>query len=88
MTTYTLTGGDLDEAEAAAAIAAVTLLLEAEGAAAVDAPQPEGGPAGWNAAARLIAQGLVPTRVPTAPRWGNVERLRLAGRGRGGIVGQ
>ncbi len=88
MTTYSLTGGDLDEAEAAAAIAAVALLLEAEAATTLDAPQPAGRAAGWNAAARLIAQGLMPTRVPTTPRWGTIERLRRAGRGRGGVVGQ
>ncbi|HMQ29302.1 MAG TPA: hypothetical protein PKD53_01190 [Chloroflexaceae bacterium] len=85
MTSFTLTGGDMDEEEAAAAMAAVACLLEAEGAAT--AP-PDDRRAGWRDAARLIAQGLIPTRTPAPPRWGNIERLRRAGRGGGGIVGQ
>jgi hypothetical protein len=85
MTTYALTGGAIDEVEAVAAIAAVTLLLEAEAASAEQPPTPV---AGWSAATRLITQGLLPTRVPTTPRWNTIERLRRAGRGRGGVVGQ
>lgn len=87
MTTYSLTGGEMDDVEAIAAIAAVTLLLEAE-AAATSAEQPLPPPAGWSAASRLIVQGLAPTRVPAPPRWNTIERLRRAGRSRGGVVGQ
>jgi hypothetical protein len=87
MNAFTLTGGDLDEAEAAAAIAAVTCLLDEEAARAA-AAQAEATPDGWRDAARLIAQGLIPTRVPATPRWGSIERLRRAGRGGSGVVGQ
>ncbi|MEI8166139.1 MAG: hypothetical protein WCG26_07165 [Chloroflexales bacterium] len=82
-----LIGGTMDEAEAAAAMAAVICLLEAE-AAALDTSSPALRPPGWHDTAKLIAQGLIPTRVPTAPRWGNIERLRRAGRGGSGVVGQ
>lgn len=87
MTSYTLRGGAIDEAEAAAAIAAVACLLEEEAAALAGAGA---GAAreGWRDAARLIAQGLIPTRLPAPPRWGSVERLRRAGRGGSGVVGQ
>lgn len=87
MTTFTLSGGDIDEAEAAAAMAAVACLLEAEAAAQAAAAQ-GGPPEGWRDTARLIAQGLIPTRLPAPPRWGSIERLRRAGRGGSGIVGQ
>ena len=87
MSTYTLLGGDMNEEEAAAALAAVTCLLEEE-ATAASAAAPEPPRAGWRDAASLIAQGLIPTRVPVAPRWGSIERLRRAGRGGSGIVGQ
>ncbi len=87
MSTFTLSGGDMDEAEAAAAMAVVACMLEAEAAALSAAPQ-DVAPAGWSAAARLIAQGLIPTRLPAAPRWGSIERLRRAGRASGGIIGQ
>lgn len=88
MSTYTLSGGSLEEAEAAAAMAAVACLLDEEAAATAAAAQPQGQTIGWRDAAKLIAQGLIPTRLPTAPRWGSIERLRRAGRGAGGIVGQ
>jgi hypothetical protein len=86
MPTYSLIGGDLNEEEAAAAMAAVSCLLdeEAVGAIAVPAVVAER----WVAAARLIAQGIVPTRLPAAPNWGSIERLRRATRGGSGIVGQ
>lgn len=86
MTSFTLTGGDLDEEGAAAALAAVTCLL-AEEAAAVSATA-EFATSGWHDAAKLIAQGIIPTRVPATPRWSSIERLRRAGRGGGGIIGQ
>jgi hypothetical protein len=87
MTSFTLIGGEMDEEGAAAALAAVTCLLEEEAAAAALAPD-ETTRAGWHDAAKLIAQGLIPTRVPATPRWGSIERLRRGGRGGSGIVGQ
>jgi hypothetical protein len=86
MTNFILTGGDLDEEGAAAALAAVTCLLEEEAAAAAATEEAAG--SGWHDTAKLIAQGLIPVRVPATPRWASIERLRRAGRGRGGIVGQ
>ncbi|MCX7789773.1 MAG: hypothetical protein N2378_03960 [Chloroflexaceae bacterium] len=84
---FTVSGGAPDTEEAAAAIAAITCLLEEEAAFAIgDATQQA--PAGWRSAARLMTQGLIPTRTPIAPRWSSIERLRRAGRGGGGIVGQ
>jgi hypothetical protein len=74
-------GGD----EEAAAIAVVLALLEAEGAAADDE---QAAHFGWRDSARLMTQGLAPTRLPAAPGWGRIERLRRAGRGGGGVVGQ
>lgn len=86
MNSYSIDGGDMDEAEAAAALAAVACLLEAE-AAGVPAGE-ETAPAGWHSAARLITQGLIPTRLPGTPCWGSIERLRRAGRAPTGVVGQ
>lgn len=86
MSAYLLSGGTMDEEEAAAAMAAVACLLEAE--AAAPAAQPPQTSSGWRDTARLITQGLIPTRLAVAPRWGSVERLRRAGRGGGGVVGQ
>lgn len=88
MERYLISGGDLDEAEAAAAIAAVTCLLDEELAATQTGARSSAAPTGWHDAARLLAQGLTPTRLPVAPRWSSIERLRRAGRGNGGIVGQ
>lgn len=84
---FTLSGGAADTEEAAAAMAAITCLLEEEAALAGGAAD-EQIPAGWRSAARLMTQGLIPTRMPVAPRWSSIERLRRAGRGGGGIVGQ
>ncbi len=87
MPQVTISGGAPDSEEAAAAIAAITCLLEEEAALATGAAgQPA--PAGWRNAARLIPQGLIPTRMPVEPRWSSIERLRRAGRGGGGLVGQ
>lgn len=81
-----IVGGVADEEEAAAAIAAVIAALDEDGAAEPDeAPAPR---RGWHASARLMVQGLLPTRVPAAATWGHVERLRRAGRGGSGILGQ
>ncbi|MBP1468662.1 hypothetical protein EYB53_023310 [Candidatus Chloroploca sp. M-50] len=81
-----VTGGTIDEEEVAAALAVVAAVLESEAAALA---QP-GAPAmpGWVVGARLIAQGLRPTRVPAVPRWHTIERLRRAERAGTGIVGQ
>ncbi len=84
MSSYRLVGGSMDEAEAAAAIAAVTCILEAEAAAEPEAATVSG----WASTARLTAQGLLPTRLPVTPRWNTIERLRRAGRSAIGIVGQ
>jgi hypothetical protein len=84
---FTLSGGAPDTEEAAAAIAAITCLLEEE-AALASSVAPQQALEGWRSTARLITQGLIPTRTPGAPRWSSIERLRRAGRGGGGIVGQ
>jgi hypothetical protein len=86
MPIYNLSGGDLSEEEAAAAMAAVACLLDAERAQADQTSTDS--PARWPDAARLIAQGIVPTRLPAALSWGRIERLRRATRGGSGIVGQ
>lgn len=85
-TRFALTGAPDDE-EAAAAIAAVLAALEAEAVALTPAEQ-AAPRQGWHASARLITQGLAPSRLPATPTWGRVERLRRAGRGGSGIVGQ
>lgn len=82
---FAFSGAPSDD-EAAAAIAAVICILEEESAALAAMEQAE--PIGWSDAARLTVQGLTPTRLPTAPSWGHIERLRRAGRGGTGIVGQ
>lgn len=84
MPRYEISGATPHEEEAAAVIAAVSCLLADEGQSQTDQP---GQPAGWRGASRLLSQGLSPTRTSAAPRWGNIERLRRAGRGGGGIVG-
>lgn len=84
MPRYEISGATPHEDEVAAAIAALSCLLAEEGqAGAEQAAQP----ASWRGASRLISQGISPTRTAAAPRWGNIERLRRAGRGGGGIVG-
>jgi hypothetical protein len=71
------------EEEVAAALAAVTSYLSQS--AAPD--EPHDGNWGWAASSLLVAQGFQPARLPLRPTWGNVERLRRAGRGGSGIVG-
>lgn len=89
MNRYTINGSDIHEAEAAAAIAAVSSILDEEAALALAAAQAEpSAPKRWHAATRLITQGIIPARLPTKLSWGSIERLRRATRGSGGIVGQ
>jgi hypothetical protein len=80
-----LSGGEIDEA-GAAALAAVAYLLDHEDRARAAAPQPAPR-SSWRDAARLSAQGVPETRPAAPASWGRVERLRRAGRGGGGIVG-
>jgi len=80
-----ITTGAPTEEEAAAAIAAITLLLSEEASHVALAPSEP--PARWRDSMRLIAQGMSPMRVPVPPRWHTIERLRRAGRGGMGIVG-
>lgn len=87
MSSMTLSGGAISEEEAAAALAAVACLLEEEAAAAAGAPA-AGPPPGWQQAARLMTQGLLPTRVPAPPSWGRIERLRRGVRPGTGVTGQ
>ncbi|GAB4433473.1 MAG: hypothetical protein OHK0015_22280 [Chloroflexi bacterium OHK40] len=79
-------GGDTDEVEAVAALAAITCVLEEEASLGATVPAPPG--SGWHDAARLAVLGLPTARLPIAPRWDRVERLRRAGRGGSGVVGQ
>jgi hypothetical protein len=58
------------DAEVAAALAAIDLLLEAPD---VEQPDPR---AGWRDATRLLTQRLRPVRVAVRPSWSTVERLR------------
>ncbi|WP_298814981.1 acyl-CoA carboxylase epsilon subunit [Chloroflexus sp.] len=81
---HIITGSPTEE-EAAAAVAAITLLLAEE--SAQSGAEVGALPARWRDSMRLIAQGLPPVRVPVAPRWSTIERLRRAGRGGMGIVG-
>ena len=81
---FILSGGASADEEAAA-LAAVLMLLSAAPAQA-DHTTPAA--TGWHASARVLAQGLPPTRLPAPPSWGRIERLRRAGRGGTGVVGQ
>jgi hypothetical protein len=81
-----LTGTAPDDEEAAAAIGALLAVL-ADEAAGEPAPA-QIATSQWHASARLLTQGLQPARLPVAPDWGRIERLRRAGRGGRGIVGQ
>jgi len=87
MASYTIVGAGVSEDEAAAAIAAIACIFEQEAATSAQ-PVAGEGRRGWCDAARLVVQGLSPSRPPVAVRWGRVERLRRAGRGGTGIVGQ
>jgi|GEM_PF-637597 len=80
-----LSGGASADEEAAA-LAAVLMLLSAAPAQA-DHITPAA-PTGWHASARVLTQGFPPTRLPAPPSWGRIERLRRAGRGGTGVVGQ
>jgi hypothetical protein len=70
--------------EVAAVIAALVGLL-AEGARPHGSP-PEP-PSSWHDTAKLVAQGVVPSRTPARPSWGRIERIRRAGKGSSGITG-
>jgi hypothetical protein len=41
----------------------------------------------WVSTAMMVTQGIPIIRAPRRPTWGNVERLRRAGRGGTGIIG-
>lgn len=69
--------------EAAAAVAAIMSLI----AAGSDGEETVSEPARWRDAAKLVAQGLTPTRVPAKLGWATIERLRRAGKGGSGITG-
>lgn len=81
-----LSSAEIDEA-GAAALAAVAYLLDEEerSRAAANPVVPR---SAWRDAARLSIQGITITRAVRSPSWGHVERLRRAGRGVSGIVGQ
>lgn len=85
MQSHTLISGDPTEEEAAAILAAVGYLLAEQSASGVTTQAAAA--ASWSNAAKLIAQGLIPTRMPAAPRWGTIERLRRAGKGGNGVTG-
>ncbi len=78
------TTGSPTPEEVAAAMAAISVLLAEEAVAHPPAPPPTNR---WRDSMRLIAQGLPPARVPAAPHWSTIERIRRAGRGSTGIVG-
>ncbi len=71
------------EDEVAAALAAVSCYLAEDSIVEDEAAYDWR----WKASAALIIQGLPTTRSPQRPFWGNVERLRRAGRGETGIIG-
>jgi hypothetical protein len=72
------------EDEVAAALAAVSCYVAGEQSTA----DGTNGDWRWKGSATLIIQGLPTTRSPQLPTWGNVERLRRAGRGGTGLIGQ
>ncbi|RRR67177.1 MAG: hypothetical protein EI684_19395 [Candidatus Viridilinea halotolerans] len=77
----------MNEEEAAAAMAAVSSILDEE--ATIAAMQHDSiPPKRWPTATRLITQGIIPTRLPGNLNWGSIERLRRATRGGTGITGQ
>lgn len=69
--------------EAAAAVAAIVSLI----AAGSGGEETALAPARWHDAAKLVAQGLTPTRIPAKLGWATIERLRRAGKGGSGITG-
>jgi hypothetical protein len=70
--------------EVAAAVAAIVSLMVERGSPQESPPEP---PASWHDAAKLVTQGLAPSRTPTRPGWGRIERIRRAGKGGSGITG-
>jgi hypothetical protein len=75
----------VSEEEAAAALIAVELLLAEQALLSAPAPEPEASP--WQQVGTLMNQGVPVLRPAAPPTWGNIERLRVAGRPRSGIVG-
>jgi hypothetical protein len=71
--------------EVAAALIAIEMLMAEQAALSAPAPEPEASP--WRQAGMLMNQGLPVLRPAAPPRWGNIERLRVAGRPKSGIVG-
>jgi hypothetical protein len=71
------------EDEVAAALAAVSLYLEAEQAG----QQQPSAPWQWVATRTMMIQGVPVTRIAAPPGWSNIERLRRAGKGGTGITG-
>jgi hypothetical protein len=73
------------DAELAAAIVAVELYLAAE---VQDRVLDEENPiSGWRASAKLVAQGVEPTKLRTMPRWNRIERIRRNTHGFEGVIG-
>lgn len=72
------------EDEAVAALAAIAQYLAEE-----EQEQPPAALPGshWKTSAVLITQGMPVIRVHHYPTWGNIERLRRAGRAGTGIIG-
>ncbi len=75
----------VSEEEATAALIAVEMLLAEEALLSAPAPEPEA-PI-WQQAGMLMSQGVPVLRPAAPPAWGNIERLRVAGRPRSGILG-
>ena len=70
------------EAEIAAALAAIQLIVQAPGAG------PDTTRAGWQDSAKLSIQHLRPVRIRLRPSWSTIERLRRgASGGFSGVAG-
>ena len=76
-----------DEEEAAAVLAAVAQYLADEQAALEQLLRKTQDIWQWQGSKVLLAQGVLPIRVPERPAWHNIERLRLTRSGVAGVVG-